>query len=481
MEEKKLVTGCKNGTTPTGARAAEDAAAYTCKPGYGDPPNIFVADTIGGPWRLHGLRVHTTPYMKHLDNPAPLLFPNGGAVILSRKYAKHNSTIGLVRTDDWADGTYAMPEGRLVFPRSVEDPSNIWRDKRGNLHVLFHNWVFSKPPVGAHAFSRDGISWQMSPSITYNTTVRLKGVGAYTFRRRERPHVIVDGGGVPTHLLNGVLEEGQTTGKKDRSWTLVAALDLSPPPPPPSPAPWVTLNDTNVVYTDCHALDGSTCTLYALTDSATACAAACEANATDSHHRGERACTAWTWHDATTGSWARKCVFRVDGEWEPRADKGHASGHRQQGTPVAAPAPPPVPAACQARLDAWCNCNAHCGSFPARGPMAALRGPKPAETKSEWRCYPVSELTPPPNRTWIPTPAPAHICTSNAELEAVLKQCDTPSPPPPCPPAPAPPPLPPGLSSVTRVFEGGMGGCVMYRTPSFVLAKSASHVTRAHP
>lgn len=36
------------------------------------------------------------------------------------------------------------------------------------------------------------------------------------------------------------------------------------------------------------------------------------------------------------------------------------------------------------------------------------------------------------------------------------------------PPAPAPLPLLPGVKFITRVFEGGVGGCVMYRTPSLL-------------
>ena len=79
--------------------------------------------------------------------------------------------------------------------------------------------------MGVHAFSTDGLNWTMSTSITYNTSVRFADGSLLTYKRRERPHVLVRDG-VPTHLYNGVLESGQKSGKKDRSYTLVAKLSI---------------------------------------------------------------------------------------------------------------------------------------------------------------------------------------------------------------------------------------------------------------
>ena len=134
----------------------------------------------------------------------------------------------------------------------------------------------------------------------------------------------------------------------------------------------------------------------------------------------------------------------------------------------------PVDPSCQARLDTWCSCHAHCSSFPRCGPMAAAIGPEPGSTKSVWRCYPAAQLD--QNHTWIPHRKPASICTRTTTLEEIVSNCSTPVLPPACstPVSPTPaPPLPPGLTSMTRVFAGGgTTGCVMYRTPSLVLAPS---------
>ena len=139
---------------------------------------------------------------------------------------------------------------------------------------------------------------------------------------------------------------------------------------------------------------------------------------------------------------------------------------------------------CQARLDAWCNCAAHCSAgFPAHAPLAALYGLNRHNDSKTWRCYPVSELNADRSAFVPDLERPTdHICTEAARLPEQLKLCGKtpPAPSPACPgtpppgPGPRPPPpagplpLLPGVSFITRVFVGGTGGCVMYRTPSLL-------------
>lgn len=77
-----------------------------------------------------------------------------------------------------------------------------------------------------------------------------------------------------------------------------------------------------------------------------------------------------------------------------------------------------------------------------------------------------------PNHTWVPHDKPAGICSATSMLEQIVANCSGAILPPACPTPPAPAPLPPNLTSSTRVFTGGTLGCVMYRTPSLVLAPS---------
>ena len=135
----------------------------------------------------------------------------------------------------------------------------------------------------------------------------------------------------------------------------------------------------------------------------------------------------------------------------------------------------PVSKQCQARLDAWCNCAQHCSNFPEYGPMVAAVGPSALDKKAAWRCYPASEID--EKHSLVPHDTPAGICSQSGVLQAIVANCSTPVLPPQCPPTPAPTPPPPaplpdGISSQARVFTGGMGGCVMYRTPSLVLLNS---------
>lgn len=133
-----------------------------------------------------------------------------------------------------------------------------------------------------------------------------------------------------------------------------------------------------------------------------------------------------------------------------------------------APAPP-VDAGCQARLNAWCNCHAHCQSFPEYGEFVALRGlNRDNSTHKQWRCYPVADLTPDRqhyNKTCPSSRGPSdHICTRDhpGELPAVLRGCAKPTSPDCHPPtnncscgAPAPPPPSPPAPQVVVVSGAG--------------------------
>ena len=66
------------------------------------------------------------------------------------------------KADFPCDPTDCPPPGPERSPGSVEDPSNMWRDKRGNIHVLVH-----QSHKGGRAWSEDnGSSWHYSYNIT---------------------------------------------------------------------------------------------------------------------------------------------------------------------------------------------------------------------------------------------------------------------------------------------------------------------------
>merc|ERR1712216_116039 len=108
-----------------------------------------------------------------------------------------------------------------------EDP-HIYMDKRGNLHMVAHSLCKEWPhcsAVGGHAASADGgATWHYSGEAAYNTTVACEDGSVVTYSRRERPEMLLDEFGEPTHLITGVVEKGGG-GQNDRSWTNAAASD----------------------------------------------------------------------------------------------------------------------------------------------------------------------------------------------------------------------------------------------------------------
>jgi hypothetical protein len=60
--------------------------------------------------------------------------------------------------------------------------------------------------------------WAYSPYAAWGSEVEYSDGAKVSFARRERPHLILDDAGFPTHLVSGV-QPGGVTG--DYSYTLV--------------------------------------------------------------------------------------------------------------------------------------------------------------------------------------------------------------------------------------------------------------------
>jgi hypothetical protein len=91
----------------------------------------------------------------------------------------------------------------------------IWEDPRGNLHALSHTFPAVGPNGGAqpsdvmslHGFSDpDGLNWRWSAGQPYNATIFFKdGLRSPAqHATAERPKLVVNSRGTPTHLLNGL-------------------------------------------------------------------------------------------------------------------------------------------------------------------------------------------------------------------------------------------------------------------------------------
>jgi hypothetical protein len=100
-----------------------------------------------------------------------------------------------------------QPDQHRVLGR---DPQ-IWTDKRGNWHCLFHVFQYGKnngtcvgTHVSAHHFSEDGLNWHTLDAEPYSNAVELTTGKTVVLATRERPKLFFNVHGEITHLLNGV-------------------------------------------------------------------------------------------------------------------------------------------------------------------------------------------------------------------------------------------------------------------------------------
>jgi hypothetical protein len=148
-------------------------------------------------------------------NPAPVALGNGTIRLMIKNGGPSSATV--LEATSW-QGPYRRVAPFDVVKCSVfrfkwclEDPV-MYRDPRGHWHALFHMFdnVSSTTPAwtGGHAHSRDGIIWS-NVSQAFNTTVAVVGEAVVFAERRERPKLLFDAEGWPSHLYTGVRMPGR--------------------------------------------------------------------------------------------------------------------------------------------------------------------------------------------------------------------------------------------------------------------------------
>eukprot|EP00935_MAST-01C_sp_MAST-1C-sp1_P002604 g2604.t1 len=181
------------------------------------------------------------------DCPAVAQLHNGSIVSWSQSlYAdtpggnSDQSYSNLQIASQWGD-KFKTLRPTIVFPDKIwqgarkanmeirlDDPT-IWMDQRGYWHALAHNGDGPFPcghngalgkayrdgnpsPIGcsAHLYSRDGVTWTMSPVAAHNASVQFQD-GTSIDGFRERPKVLVTPEGQLTHIFNGIMLCGEMT------------------------------------------------------------------------------------------------------------------------------------------------------------------------------------------------------------------------------------------------------------------------------
>lgn len=201
----------------------ETETPATCR-SYKWANNISVssAPDVRGPWSAPQLLINGTN-----PTPWPLWTPEDptSEIILGAEDNTINAAdtfsgpYELIKTMPWNTSDYS--------DHWTEDPF-LWRDKRGNWHILCH-WMIDItergekfPRVGGHLFSRNLTGdWTFKLQAAYNTTVEFTDGRRTDYYRRERPKLFFsdDGQLTPLYLVNGV-QEFNSSG----SYTLIQPI-----------------------------------------------------------------------------------------------------------------------------------------------------------------------------------------------------------------------------------------------------------------
>jgi hypothetical protein len=146
------------------------------------PYSVPTSLSPGGPWTLTNLSCTAGP-CPGFSNPSPHLLPNGTALLAwrtggggegrskwgmsiahaPRLFGPYTLLCDRPPCTNWSHPTWVPPAGH-----NCEDPF-LWSDSRGGLHVMNH--CYEDGDKGGHAFSTDGVHWQLSDFAPWTDTI----------------------------------------------------------------------------------------------------------------------------------------------------------------------------------------------------------------------------------------------------------------------------------------------------------------------
>ena len=129
-----------------------------------------------------------------INNPSIFLFANGTSLVAARTCTWPEQVV-VASAPHWRGPYKSVVDGpAMPNPNPSDEDPFLWMDIRGHMHMLLHHQDGDANQLrnGAHAYSRDGVSWTWSPSVAYTTEVAWEGGGSTHFARRERPALLLD-------------------------------------------------------------------------------------------------------------------------------------------------------------------------------------------------------------------------------------------------------------------------------------------------
>lgn len=164
-----------------------------------------------------------------VTNPAPCVRPDGSVLLYYRSNTSQGCKLGVAVADHPLGPFERLREDPILeaeSDRGIEDPF-VWhdgtryqliaKDLTGRLAGAFGN--------GVHATSDDGIEWEFSdPPIAWSRTLTWQDGTSETVGSLERPQLLFDGEGRPTHLFCAMADGPGGFRNATRTWNQVIGI-----------------------------------------------------------------------------------------------------------------------------------------------------------------------------------------------------------------------------------------------------------------
>jgi len=231
LEEQPAV--CNGSASRSAAQGVNRSIARLAPEQLNQRIGLATAVSPNGPWtRLDSPIVGPGPAGSWDDlftaDMAPYVFENSSCLLIYKARGLETGGMfhGVAFADHWSGPYRKFTEASpMQLDHSCEDPY-LFREPGGLFRIIWHCGCGHK--IGS---SVDGIVWDTTAPVQYQgwcNTNFTDGTPA-RFYRRERPQLILDRAGLPTHLSTGVVP---VSG--DPTWTTVCPLGPDPETEPDS-------------------------------------------------------------------------------------------------------------------------------------------------------------------------------------------------------------------------------------------------------
>lgn len=200
---------------------------------------LMVADSVYGPWTRPDRPVLDNRPGKWdaviISNAAPCVGRDGSITLLYKScdllhpkgHYKGRFNLGVARAADWRSPFHRLSDHPITLSGSkdnhIEDPYIWWNGEGFEMIVKdMVGEVCGEAQAGIHAFSRDGIDWEVqNPKKAYSRLVTWDDGTTSERAKLERPQLLIENGKL-THLFVSTLDtDGEDTVD---SWNVAIPL-----------------------------------------------------------------------------------------------------------------------------------------------------------------------------------------------------------------------------------------------------------------